>query len=176
MAAHLRDETEGAGTVAAFRNLYERVVSGRCKNARRRFIVKICRALIAYGKDWKRASVYALIANFRYLVYLIRAYEGVNFRQLRAQLFTIALDQTACDYQTLRTPFRFQTRCFKNSLYRLLLCRFDKTARVHNERIRLACVRSNLITGLAKLAHHHFAINQVFRTTETYKTNLFHEC
>ena len=35
MAAHLRYETESAGTVAAFSNLYESVVRGRSQNARR---------------------------------------------------------------------------------------------------------------------------------------------
>src|SRR6266576_1060291 len=63
MAAHLRNETEGAGTVAAFGNLDERVVTGRGEHARSRFVVKISRALISERKHRQRPRICLWVAN-----------------------------------------------------------------------------------------------------------------
>jgi len=53
VAAHLRNETESAGTITTFSDLHERVVRWRREYAWRRFVVEISRALITYGHDRK---------------------------------------------------------------------------------------------------------------------------
>src|SRR5215212_9433053 len=75
VAAHLRDEAEGARAVAPFGDLDESGVAGRRQNTRRGLVVKVRRALVAVRdlKDWERARVLPLVADFRYLADLIRA-------------------------------------------------------------------------------------------------------
>jgi hypothetical protein len=114
MSAHLRDETEGARAVAPFGDLDKRAVAGRGEDARRRFVVEISRALIAERDDGERARVDFVVADFRDVVDLIRADEGVNFGNLRAQLVSITLDETARDDEPLGFPVRLHARRFED--------------------------------------------------------------
>src|ERR1051325_953585 len=173
MAAHLRNETEGAGAVASFRDLDEGAVIGRGEHARRRFIIKIGGALVAYRQDGKRARVRLLIANSRNLADLISADEGVDLRHLCAQLLAIALDEATGDDEALGPSLGLQPRRFQNSVDRFLLGRLDEAAGIDDHRVGLSSIRRNLITGLLELAHHDLAVHQILRTAQTDKSD-FH--
>src|SRR5882724_3345908 len=99
MAAHLRNETEGARPVATFGDLDEGIVARRGQHARRRFVVQISCALISKGDDWKRTCVRLRITNGEDVVYLAGTDKGIDFRQRRFQLITIAFDETAGDHK-----------------------------------------------------------------------------
>ena len=44
-----------------------------------------------------------------------------------------------------------------------------------DERIRLIRVRSKFITACFELPHHHFAVDEVFGTTQTNESDFFHK-
>src|SRR5712691_9816245 len=98
MAAHLRNETESAGTIATFGNLDERVVTWGRQHARSRFIVKIGRTLIAEWQHRQRPRVCFWVANAEDVVELARPDEGIDLRHLCFQLIAVTLNQTAGNY------------------------------------------------------------------------------
>src|SRR4029077_20810606 len=57
MAAHLWDKAKGARTIAALRDLDERIMARCGQYTWRRFIVEIGGALIAEGNDGKRTRI-----------------------------------------------------------------------------------------------------------------------
>src|SRR5712692_12117533 len=97
MTAHLWNETERTRTITAFGDFYERVVARRGQHARRRFIIKISRALIAKRNHRQPPRVRLWIANAEDVVDLARANEGIDFRHFCFQLIAITLNQTAGD-------------------------------------------------------------------------------
>src|SRR5712692_10893501 len=93
MSPHLRDETERAGTIAAFGNLYERVVTRRGEHTRRRFIIQVSCGLIAERDDWQRSGVCLRVADAEDVIELTGADERINLRHLCFQLIAITFDQ-----------------------------------------------------------------------------------
>src|SRR3954470_5680282 len=82
VAAHLRNEAEGARAVAALGNLDVCEVRGRGEHARRRVVVEIRRRLVAERQHRKLPRVDALVGDLSYVADLARADEGVNFGHL----------------------------------------------------------------------------------------------
>src|SRR5438552_14874537 len=95
MATHLRNETKSAGTIAAFCDLDEGVMTRSREHAGRRFIVEISRALIAERNYRQRSGICFGIADTKDVVYLTCADERINLRHLGFQLIAISLNQTA---------------------------------------------------------------------------------
>src|SRR5215813_7672219 len=110
MAAHLRNETEGTGSIATFRDLDESIVTRSRQDARRRFVVEIGSALIAERNERQRARVCLRIADCEDIVDLAGADESINFRQLRFQLIAITLDQTTRHDQPFGLAFTLEAR------------------------------------------------------------------
>src|SRR6266851_7507621 len=98
VSAHLGNETEGTGAIAAFGDLDERIMGRRSKYTRRRFVIEIRRALIAERNNRKRSSIRVRIANSEDVIDLTGTDEGVNLGHFRFQFIAITLDQTAGNY------------------------------------------------------------------------------
>src|SRR5215831_7404097 len=82
MAAHLRNETEGAGAITPLGNLYVGVMARCGQHSRRRFIVEVGRRLVADWNYRQGARVCLRIADAEDIVDLTRADEGIDFRHL----------------------------------------------------------------------------------------------
>src|SRR5713226_3965390 len=146
MSAHLRNEAEGTRAVAAFGNLDEGIVTRRSEHARGRLVVEISRALIAEWEHRQRPRVRPGIANAQDVVDLASADKGINFRHFGFQLIAITFNQTTGNYQARGFAIGLQTRGFKNSFNRFLLRRINKATRIHDHRVRLSSVASDLVT------------------------------
>src|SRR5437588_1790866 len=99
VSAHLRNETESTGPIAAFGDLNERVMRRRGEYARRRFVVKICRALISQRNHRERSRIRLRIADAQDVIDLAGADERIDLGHLSFQLIAISFNQTAGDYQ-----------------------------------------------------------------------------
>src|SRR5947208_12607169 len=91
VSAHLRNEAEGAGAIAAFSDLDVSVMTRRREHARCRFVVKIGRALIAERNYRQRTRIRLRITDTEDVVDLTRTDEGVDFRHLSLQFIAIPL-------------------------------------------------------------------------------------
>ena len=95
---------------------------GRCgEHARRRFIIKISRALITERNYGERSGVGFRIADAEDVVDLAGADEGVNFGHLRFQLVAITLDQTTGNDQAGSFTISLQSGRFENCFNRFFL-------------------------------------------------------
>jgi hypothetical protein len=127
--------------------------------------------LIAEWYDRQRARVGLRISNGEDVVDLTGADECVDFRYLGFQLIAVTFDQTARDDQSLCLSVCLELSGFENRVDRFLLCRIDEATRVDDDRLRVGCIRRDLITTLLELAHHHLAVDEVFGTTQTDKSD-----
>jgi hypothetical protein len=150
-------------------------VRGRGEHARRGLVVEVCGRLVAEGEDGERARVDAAVGGLRDVVELAGADEGVDFRNLRAQLVAVALDEAAGDDQPTATAVRLHPRRFEDGLDRLLLRRVDKPARVDDDGVGLGRVARQLVTFGFEPPHHHLAVHEVFRTAQTDESDFLHE-
>src|SRR5688572_7574358 len=171
MATHLGDKTETTRAVAAFGDLHKRIVTRRGQHAWSRFVIKVSCALVTQRQHRQRTRVYCRIANSQDVVDLAGADERVDLRHLCFQFVAITLDQTTGYDQALRIAAVFHPGSFKYGVNRFLFCGINKPARVYDQSVRFVCVGSDLITVLLKLAHHHLAVDEVLRATETNKSN-----
>ena len=121
MTAHLRNKTEGTGTVAPFGNLDIGVLARRGEHARRRLVVEIGRALISERNHRQRTRVRLGIANAEDVRDLTGADESIDFGHFGFQLVPIAFDQTSGNHQTLRLALGLQSCRFQNRIDRFLL-------------------------------------------------------
>src|SRR2546430_4741306 len=92
VSAHLRNETESAGTIAAFGNLNERVMRRRGEYARRRFVVEISRALITERNNRQRSRVCLRIADAQDVIDLTGADKRIDLGHLSFQLIAISFN------------------------------------------------------------------------------------
>ena len=100
--------------------------------------------------------------------------EGVNLGNLRAQLVAVTLDETARDDKPFCFSVSLHARRFEDRINGLSLRRINEAAGVYHQRFGLSLIGRDLITGGGELTHHHFAINQILRTTQTDKANFLH--
>src|SRR5207249_3671629 len=92
VSAHLGNEAERAGTITTFGDLDESVMRWRGEYARRRFIVEICRTLIAERNHRQRSGICLRIADAEDVVDLTSADECIDFGHLSPQLVAITFN------------------------------------------------------------------------------------
>src|SRR5215204_7161786 len=137
-------------------------------------VVKIGSRFIPYRQQRKLAEFFRLVRGLKNSCYLVRPDKGINLWEFLHQVVAVSLDQAAGNNDALGLALGLQVRGFENRIDRFLFRRFDKAAGVHHDRIGLIGVIRNLPASLLKRAHHHLAIYEVLRTSQTDKSNFFH--
>ena len=153
--------------IAAFRDLDVRSVF-RCRNdARRKVVIQKCRWL-------RRQHPQIAVHGFEDALDFACAYHGIYFRHLLQNLLAIALHQAACHNQFLCRAEFLVLRHLQDGLDGFLLRRFDEAARINHQHFRFIGPRRQFVPAARKNAHHHLAVHEVFRTSQTHKSNLGH--
>ena len=166
-APELRDDAECAGVIAALVDLDVRHMARRSEPPRRQIVIEIRRR---FGSG---RLEFATLAMRHDLFQFVRPQHGVDFRNLIPQLVSVALDQTTGNHQPPRPPGLLVLRHLENRVDRFLLRRIDKAARIHDQRFGISRIARKLMPARFKDAHHHLAIDEVLRATQTNETN-FH--
>ena len=100
---------------------------------------------------------------------MIQPDERIHLGELARQLLTVALRETAADYQLLaRLP-----PGFKDRVYRFLLCRLDETAGVYHQHVGLIGISRDLEALRRSIAEHDLGIHQILRAAETNHADLW---
>ena len=97
LTAHLRDHAEGAGVVAALRNLQIGGIRGRRQDTRGELAVKV-----RIERVVETAPLAGRFTGFEHALELIRPYHKVDFGDLLQNVLTVALDQASSHDQLLR--------------------------------------------------------------------------
>ncbi len=153
LAAVLRDHAEGAGMVAAFGNLDVGEVARSGQDARGEVVVEV---------GLGRRVRFQALAQSHDALQLVGAHQGVYFRQLLADIATVPLHQAAGYDQLLRAADFLVLGHLQNGVHGLFFGGIDEAARVDHQHVRLVRMRGQLVALGHKLAHHDFAIHQVF--------------
>ena len=82
MPAHLWYKAKRARTVTTFGNFHKSRIAGRRQHARRAFVIKIRRALMADGHNRQSACIRLRVTDLQNIVDLVRADKSVNFGHL----------------------------------------------------------------------------------------------
>ena len=109
----------------------------------------------------RRASLNSL-ARLDDALELVGADQGIHLGHLLADIPAIALHQASGHDQPLGAPDLLILGHLQDGIHGLLLGGVDEAARVHHQHVGLVRVRSQLVTLGHELAHHHFAIHEVF--------------
>jgi hypothetical protein len=102
---------------------------------------------------------------------LVGAENRVDFRNGLLNVRAIPFYQTARHNQPLRFAGFLVLSHLEDGIHRLLLGGIDKAARIDYNDIGLRRLRSQFMATRDELAHHDFAIDEIFRAAETYKSN-----
>ena len=106
---------------------------------------------------------------------LVGADEGVDFGHFLADIAAIAFHQAAGDDQLFGAADLLVLGHLEDGVHGLLLGGVDEAARVDHQDIGLIGMRRELVALGDELAHHDFAIDEVFGTAQTDKTD-FQAC
>ena len=102
---------------------------------------------------------------------LVGADDRIHFRNVLLNISAIPLDQAARDDETLRFAGFLVLGHFEDGIDRFLLSGVDEAAGVDDNDVGLRGLRSQLMATRNELAHHDFAIDEIFWAAETYKSN-----
>ena len=126
--------------------------------------------MIQIGLERIGGNVLAL-AQRNDLFKFVRADQRIHFRQVLLNVSPIPLHQAAGDDQFLGPAGLFVLGHLEDGVDRFLLRRVNKTTGVDDDNFGLFGMRGELMTGSGELTHHYFRIDEVFRTTETDKSD-----
>ena len=151
LAAHQRNGTERAGTVAAFRDLQVCVVGQRGDLAfAEQFVLVVGIQPGQQGGHFQGTK------------------KGVHLRYFLLQCILVALRQTARDVQFLDLPGFFQGGMFHDALNALLFGQVNKAAGIDNHYVSLGvfALVGYFIVIAPQLGDEIFTVHQVFGTTQ----------
>ena len=157
LAAHQRNGTKGARTVAPLGDFQVSVVRG--------------------GREQTLPHQFLLVVGpegFEQPRQLTGAKPRVHFRNALGQFVFVALRQTARHVDPLNLAFFFGLGPATNGVDALLLGRLDESAGVdHHDAgvVLLGLVLDFVIVG-AQLGHHDFAVEDVFRAAQSHHVHL----
>ncbi|MNL03294.1 hypothetical protein D3C87_1238260 [compost metagenome] len=163
-AAQLRNDAEGAGVIAAFRDLE---VGGRADGGQEARQDHRNRRL-GFVLDHREA--FALLDashDVDDLVELGGTDHGVDFRKLREQVALVPLDEAAGDDQLLVEGAQVE-----NGTDGFPLGLVDEGAGVHQEDVGLRFIGDEVIAGLREQAQHVFGVDGVLGAAEADDSNL----
>ena len=171
MAAHFRDDAEGALIVAALGNLHVGVVPGRHALARRVRIVDVGRQVHAEDRlfveghrDGGAGGARLPGHEAREAFDLSSSVDRVDLRNLLLQLIAIALGHAAGDDQLAAGNLLFELGHLQNGVDRFLLGAIDKGAGVHDLHVGLRRVGGNLVPVLLGHAEHDLGVDEILGT------------
>jgi hypothetical protein len=163
-AAILRNDAEGAGMVAALGDFDIGKMFRRSQNARSEVVIKIQ----AIRRGGRSLGAFDQIGD---ALQLVDADDGVHLRQLLPDVAVEALHQAAGDDQLLRAAHLFVLGHLEDGIDRFFLGGIDKTARVYDQDVGLIRMRRQLVPAGGKLPHHYFAVDKIFGTAQTDKSD-----
>jgi hypothetical protein len=103
---------------------------------------------------------------------LVGADDGVDFRDVGANIVAIALDQATSNHEATGFASFLIFGHLKDGVDGFLLCGIDEAAGVDYDDVGVGGFGRKLVTVLDELAHHDLSVDEVFRAAETYKTDL----
>ena len=161
-AAELRDHTEGAGVVAALRDLDVGIVARRGEHARRQIVIQIGHGAIRHRRP---------VTGGHDFFQLVGADHGVHFGNVAADLIAVALHQATRHHQSFEAAGLLELSHFENGLDRFLLGGVDETARVDDDDLGVLRIRSQLPAVRGELPHHDFGVHQILGAAQADKTD-----
>ena len=100
-----------------------------------------------------------------------RSHDSIYFGNVFPNLVAEAFDQASGDDQFLRFACRLMPGHFEDGVDRLLLGALDERAGIHHNHVGIFGAAGEFGPGSGQQAHHDFAIDQVFGTTEADKAD-----
>ncbi len=167
-SAQLRDDAEGAGMVAALIDLDVGGVARRREDARRLVLVEI-RDRVARFRIF-RALAEVAAARRQDLLDFAGADHGVDFGNLRANLFAVTFGQAAGDDEFLGAAEFLVLGHFEDGFDRFLLRRGDEAAGVDDEDVGFIGPPRDFVAGARQNAHHHLAVDEVLGAAQADKS------
>lgn len=107
---------------------------------------------------------------------LARAYDGIDLRNIFADLLSEALDQASGDDEFFRLAGSFMTGHFEDGINRFLLGAVDKRAGVDDDDIGVLGAAGEFSSRASQQTHHDFAIDQVFGATQADEAHFLGSC
>ena len=101
-----------------------------------------------------------------------RAYNGIDFGNVFADLVAEAFDQASGDDQLLRLASGLVRGHFEDRVDRLLLGAFDERAGVDDDHVGVFGAASEFGAGAGQQAHHDFAIDEVLGAAQADEAHL----
>ncbi len=168
-AAILRDDAEAARVVAALGNLDVGEVARRGEHPRREVVIEV-------GNRGRSAgTVFRAFAQCNDALELVGTHQRIHFRHLLADIAAVAFHQAAGDNQLSRAAGFLVLGHLQNGVDGFLLGGVDEAAGVHHQHVGVAGMGRQLVAASHEGAHHDFAIDEIFGTAQTDKTD-FQAC
>ncbi len=174
-AAILRDDAEAARVVAALGNLDVSEVARRGEHARRKVVVEIGDRGRSAGTVFRAFAQCGAFAQCNDALELVGTHQRIHFRHLLADIAAVAFHQAAGDNQLSRAAGFLVLRHLQNGVDGFLLGGVDEAAGVHHQHVGVAGMGRQLVAASHEGAHHDFAIDEIFGTAQTDKTD-FQAC
>ena len=103
---------------------------------------------------------------------LAGAYNGVDFRNVFADLIAEALDEAPGDDELFRLASGLVRGHLEDCVDRLLLGAFDERAGIDDDHVRVFSAAGEFGAGAGEQAHHNFAVDQVFGAAQADEAHL----
>jgi hypothetical protein len=167
LSAQLRNDAEGAGVIAAFRDFDVRGVLRSGEDARCQIVIEKRRR--RHGHD-----AHIPVNGFNDALDFAGADDRVDFGNLLENLVAIAFDQASSNDQFFGRAEFFVFGHFQNGVDGFFLRGFDEAAGVDDQDVGFVGARGQFVAVMRQKAHHHLAIDEVFVAAQTDESDLRH--
>ncbi len=149
--------------VAALGDLHVGEVARRGQHARREVVVEV--------RLRRRGARLQPLASRHDIVELVGADDGIHFGEFLEDVAAVPLHQATRHDQAAGAAGFLVRGHLQDGIDGLLLGRVDEAAGVDHQHVGVAGMRRQLVAAGHQLAHHDFAIDEVFGTTQADETD-----
>ena len=164
-APQFRNDTEGAGMVAAFADLKIGRGFGRGEQPRAVLVIEIVGVLLGLENLVSSAD------DLGDLLDIAGTQAGVYFGNIGEQFIAVAFHQAARHDELFAGPGFLHFRSFENGVNTFLLCGINESAGVHHQDIGLVHLVGDHIALEPQMSQHDLAIHKVLGTSQGHESH-----